>query len=40
MLGMLDGGAKEALSEVINKSIKRATYQHLTESEMDFTLLT
>ena len=40
MLAILEGGARDSLSEVINKSIKRATYQALTEAEMDITLLT
>ncbi|XP_037791429.1 eIF-2-alpha kinase activator GCN1-like [Penaeus monodon] len=40
ILNYLEGGAREPLSEVINKSLRRATYIPVTDSEIDPTLLT
>lgn len=40
MLGAVEGGARDALNDVINKSLRRATYMSVTEAEMDTTLLT
>ncbi|ROT65240.1 Translational activator GCN1 [Penaeus vannamei] len=40
ILNYLEGGAREPLNEVINKSLRRATYIPVTDSEIDPTLLT
>ncbi|KAG7170707.1 eIF-2-alpha kinase activator GCN1-like 1 [Homarus americanus] len=40
MLGALEGGGRDSLNEVINKSLRRATYIPVTPAEIDPTLLT
>ncbi|XP_071537961.1 stalled ribosome sensor GCN1 [Panulirus ornatus] len=40
MLNALEGGGRDSLNEVINKSLRRATYLLVTPSEIDPTLLT
>ncbi|MCL4122712.1 UNVERIFIED_CONTAM: hypothetical protein GTU68_062263 [Idotea baltica] len=40
MLDLLEGGAREALSDAINKSLRKASYSPVTENEMDPSLLT
>lgn len=40
MLNALEGGGRESLNEVINRTLRRATYMPVTPAEIDPTLLT